>query len=113
VRPDVSGHERFEQGAAIVVESPLLHQDLGHGATLGESPSLKGGDQRGLVDHPVLEGEQAEKEATRSVGAIGHGRISRPRVGRDGGKARLQLDAFLRMRGPAGRRSRYSKTSAK
>jgi hypothetical protein len=93
VRPHVSGHERFEQRAVIVVESPLLDEDLSHGATFRESPGLKGGDQGGLLDHSVLEGEQAEKEATRSVGAIGHGGLSRP--GSNGAKGKREPSSGL------------------
>ena len=93
MRPHVSGHERFEQRAVIVVASPLLDEDLSHGATFRESPGLKGGDQGGLLDHSVLEGEQAEKEAMRSVGAIGHGGLSRP--GSNGAKGKREPSSGL------------------
>src|SRR5262249_37600481 len=36
------------------------------------------GDQLRLVDHPVLEREQAEQEVARGIGVAGHGGDSRP-----------------------------------
>ncbi len=55
----------------VGLEIAAADQVFGQRAVLLERPCLEGGDELGLVDHPVLEGDQAEQQI--AVG-VGHGR---------------------------------------
>ncbi len=55
----------------VGLEIAPADQVFGQRAILLERPGLEGGDELGLVDHPVLEGDQAEQQV--AVG-VGHGR---------------------------------------
>ena len=56
----------------------MLDQDFGHRSAFGLRPGEETDDQRRLVDHARLEGEEAEEEVARGVGSSGHAMDSGP-----------------------------------
>ena len=86
----------------VGLEIAVRGQVIGQRAVLLKRPCLEGGDELGLVDHPVLEGDQAEQQI--AVG-VGHGRApvcahrsDRPLPSSGNGLHRLDRDLGYRMR---------------
>ncbi len=69
---EVMDEQGVEQVAPGRVEGALAEQDVADRAGPVPGPGVIGGDELGLIDHAVLECEQAEKEVTRGVGGVGH-----------------------------------------
>ena len=59
---DVAPDQTVEHRPIILGQRPALDQDLGHRARPFLRPALKGGDQVGLLDQAVLQGEDAEEQ---------------------------------------------------
>ena len=73
---EVQGDQGLDAGALRGVEVAAGDEVVGQGPGLVAGPGLEGGDELGLVDQAVLQGEQAEEE----VAVGGHG-ASSPRDG--------------------------------
>ena len=66
----VQRDHRLDGGPAVGVEVAPRVQVIGQAPGLVERPGLERGDELGLVDQPVLKGEQSEEEM--AVGSGGH-----------------------------------------
>ena len=65
------GGEPFQECPIVGVDGSLDQEDLGDRSALVSRPGVEGGHEYRLVDHAVLQGEQAEEEV--AVGRHGHG----------------------------------------
>ena len=70
----VLGDETFQDRPIVGVDGSLVEEDLGDRSILVAGPGVERGDERGLVDHAVLQREQAEEEV--AVSGNGHGVVT-------------------------------------
>ena len=75
---DVLVDEQFQERPIIGVDGSLAKEDLGDRSVLVARPGVEGGDQRRLIDHASLQGNEAKEEI--AIGGHGHARAPGPHV---------------------------------
>ncbi len=71
--------QRLEQFPPPRRQGVLFDQQVGHRSPRRSGPDAEGGDELGLVDHPVLQRQQAEEQVAQGVIMCRHSLGSRPR----------------------------------